>query len=120
MARKSTSASAEAPKKRIRRSESDLIEALQAKIEALKQRAATRQMKQSPSLKATRTAIKAIDKAAASAEAQGESALRHALADARQPLVEYLAGEGIQVGATRRPRGRRPKGAGTTDGDSAS
>jgi len=117
MARKSTSPSADAPKKRVRRTEADLIEALQAKIQALKQRAAARQVKQSPSLKATRVAISAIDKAAAAAEAQGESALRHALADARQPLVEYLAGEGIDVSPTRRPRGRRPKGAGATDGD---
>ncbi len=117
MARKSTNSSTEAPKKRVRRNEADLIEALQAKIEALKQRAAARQMKQSPSLKATRIAIQAIDKATAAAEGQGESALRHALADARQPLVEYLAGEGIDVGPTRRPRGRRPKSSGPADGD---
>jgi hypothetical protein len=117
MARKSSSTTAEAPPKRVRRNEADLIAALEAKIEALKQRAAARQMKQSPSLKATRIAIQAIDKAAAAAEAQGESALRHALADARQPLVEYLAGEGIEVGPTRRPRGRRPKGAGAVDGN---
>jgi hypothetical protein len=99
-------------KKRIRRSEEQLIRDLEARIAELKTRAARRSAKTSPLVKATLAALHAIDKAVDIAEEQTETAVRHLLADARKPLFEYLQAEGIEVSPTRRPRGRRARASG--------
>ena len=96
-------------KKRIRRTDEQLISDLETKIQAIKERAATRSLKRSPSMKHTVAAVRAIDKALESAATEGNNPLRHSLADAREPLVAYLQLEGIKLPKTRRPKGPRAK-----------
>ena len=86
-----------------------LIHDLEAKIESIRQRAAARSVKKSPTMKHTVAAVRAIDKALESAATENNTTLRHSLADAREPLVAYLQLEGIKLPKTRRPKGPRPK-----------
>jgi hypothetical protein len=95
-------------KTRIRRTDEQLIKDLEIKIQSIKERAATRSIKKSPSMKHTVAAVRAIDKALESAATEANTTLRHTLADAREPLVAYLQLEGIKLPKTRRPKGRRP------------
>jgi len=44
-----------------------------------------------------------------SASTENYTALRHALADAREPLVANLLLEGIKLPRSRRPKGPRPR-----------
>jgi len=94
---------------RIRRTDEQLIKDLETRIKSIKERAATRSVKKSPSMKHTSAAVRAIDKALESAAAEGNTPLRHTLADAREPLVAYLQLEGIKLPKTRRPKGPRPQ-----------
>lgn len=55
------------------------------------------------------TAINAIDKALDVAAEQGETALRHALADGRKALGAYLEKQGLRLGKANLPKGPRPK-----------
>jgi hypothetical protein len=98
-------------KKRQRRTDEQLIKDLQAKIDSVKGRAATRELKRSPALKAAIAAVRSIDRALATAAEQGESLLRHALADSRKGLVAYLSSQGFKAPKAKLPRGRKPKGA---------
>jgi hypothetical protein len=106
--RKKTAAPA---KKRQRRTDQQLIKDLQAKIEDVKGRAKTRELKRSPALKAAIAAVRGIDRALVAAAEQGESLLRHALADSRKNLVAYLSSQGFKAPKAKLPRGRKPKGA---------
>ena len=54
-------------KKRQRRTDEQLIKDLQAKIDSVKGRAATRELKRSPALKAAIAAVRSIDRALATA-----------------------------------------------------
>ena len=54
------------------------------------------------------SAVKAIDKAVAAAEEENDTVLRHALADARDPIASELTERDIKLSKTRRPKGRRP------------
>lgn len=105
MARKATSGGA----RRKRRSPEEMIADLEAKIREVKARAAAKELKASPSAKAARAAVKAIDKALDIAAEEGENHLRHALADARKPLAAHLEQQGIKLPKARVPRGRKPK-----------
>ena len=96
--------------KRVRRTEEQLIRDLEAKLASLRERAASREVKNSPAIKATLAALRTIDKAVEAATEEGDTALRHVLADARGPLESYLDQQGIQIPRTRRPKGPRPRG----------
>ena len=99
------------PKKRTRRSPEQMIQDLQAEIERLKQRQATRELVQSAAHKQALGVVKSIDKALATAREEGESALQHVLVDIREPLGKFLAERGLDLPRVRRPRGPRPKDA---------
>lgn len=94
-------------KKRIRRTAEQIIADLQAEIARVQARAATKQMKQSPTAKALLNAIRSIDAGLATDE-EGAGILKHALADARKPLAAYCDEHGLKLPKPRLPRGRRP------------
>ena len=95
--------------RRRRRSDEELITDLQEKIRQVKARAATREMKKSPAMKSAIAALKAIDRGLDVAADENQSHMRHALADARKPLIDYLSSTGFTIPKANLPRGRRPK-----------
>jgi len=95
--------------RRKRRSPEEMIADLQAQISDLKVRAEARQLKQSAAIKATLSAVKAIDKGIEAAKEEDDAKLRHALLDAREPLAKHLEGLGVSLPKMRRPKGPRPK-----------
>lgn len=97
-------------RKRIRRSDEELVRDLQEKIRQVKERQSSRAMQVTPRIKATVAAVRAIDKALATAADEGDTLLRHVLADARKPLAAHLEQQGYKVPRALLPRGRRPKG----------
>lgn len=107
--KKRSSTGKESGERRRRRSDEELIADLQEKIRQVKTRAATREMKKSPAMKLAISALKSIDKGLEVAAEENQSHLRHALADARKPLAEYLATTGFAIPKANLPRGRRPK-----------
>jgi hypothetical protein len=86
-----------------------MIADLEAKIREVKNRAQAKELKQSPSVKEAMKVIRGVDKALEVAAEEGNNALRHALADARKPLAEFLEGQGLKLPKARVPRGRKPK-----------
>ena len=96
-------------KKRIRRSPEQIIQDLQAEIERVKAKAATKALKVSPSHKLALAAVKNIDKAMGAAAEEELGELRHTLADCRRILAGYLEGRGVQLPRADMPRGRRPR-----------
>ena len=95
--------------KRKRRSDQELISDLQERIREVKARQAARDMQKSPPMKATVAALRSIDRALENAADHEDTALRHVLADARKPLVEFLERAGFRTPKANLPRGRRPK-----------
>ncbi len=95
-------------KKRYRRTDEELISDLKDKIKLLKQRSDSKELKQSPSIKAARSAVRYLDKALDAAADEANSHLRHALADSRRPLADFLVKSGLKLPKARLPRGRRP------------
>jgi hypothetical protein len=79
-------------KKRVRRDAEKLIADLEAKIEAIKARAARKRRKADPAMRHTLAAIRSIDKAMAAAT---DAVLRHALEEARGVLAAYLTLQGV-------------------------
>jgi len=94
--------------KRHRRSDEELINDLKTRIKELKDRQDSRRLKESASIRSALTAVRQIDKALELAAEESNSHLRHALADARKPLEDYLQSEGLKLPKARKPRGRRP------------
>lgn len=92
-----------APRKRVRRNGQQLIDDLQAEIERIRVRSATRAAKRDPALKHTSRAVRSIDLALASA-ANGTH--KEALNEARVVLVAFLQLEGVKI-----PHGPGPRGA---------
>ncbi len=90
-----------------RRSPEQIIADLQAKIEQVKRREKAREMKQSPATKQLLAAVRALDKALEAASKADDGALKQALSDGREPLVAYLALEGLKMPG-RRGRKQRP------------
>jgi len=88
---------------RARRTEDQRIAELQAKIEHLKRRAASKAAKKDPTLRHVTKAIKSIDSAMS---ATGDTALRTALQEARVTLSACLQLQGAGV-----PQGARSGGA---------
>ena len=98
-----------AAKRRKRRSAEEMIADLHRQIEEVKARAVARSLKTSAAVKHTMVAVRNIDKGLEEAAQEDNSALRHALADARKPLANYLTGQGVRLPKARLPRGRKPK-----------
>ena len=98
--------------RRRRRSPEQMIADLQRKIAEVERRKQARDMKQSPAVKKTLSAVRSIDQALdlAADDPTQDSVLRHALADARRPLATYFEDRGLKLPRARTPRGRRPKG----------
>jgi len=95
--------------RRKRRSPEEMIADLQNQIEEVKQRAHARELKKSPAVKAAMSAVRAIDKALDQAADEDNSHLRHALADARNPLRAWAEEQNIRLPKARLPRGPRPR-----------
>lgn len=98
----SKSAPPPASKKRVRRSEDQLIADLQAEIERLRTKAATKALKKNPSIRLMSQAVRSIDEASSHSK---DSAQRQALSEARTILVSYLQLEGVKIP---QKRGRKP------------
>ena len=96
-------------KKRYRRSDEELIADLKKKLDEVKNRQEARKLKQSASMSAALASVRAIDRALKIAEEEGDTNLRHVLADARKPLADMLVKTGLKLPKARLPRGRRPK-----------
>jgi hypothetical protein len=97
--------------KRTRRSPEQMIADLQKKIEEVKQRAAAKELKQSPAMKRTVTILRSITKAMDEAAEEKNGGLRHSLADAHRLLAAHLETQGVKPPKPRMPRGRRPVGS---------
>ena len=95
--------------KRHRRTDDELIADLKKRIAEIKMRQESKKLSDSPAIKHSLAAIKEIDKALIAAAEDGDSHLRHALADARKPLAAHLTACGAKLPKARLPRGRRPK-----------
>lgn len=102
-------ATEDSPRKRHRRTIEELIADLEAEKTALIERLKAKEVKASPAHKAALGAVKLLDKASTVAAEEGETNLRHALAEARERLAEYLEKKGVRLPKARRPRGPRPK-----------
>jgi len=109
MAKRRTAAEPADPAKRRRRTPEEIIADLERKIEEVKQRQETTKLRKSAAVRATLSAVRALDKGLTAAEQEGDTALRHALADAREPLSHLLGERGVKIERTRRPKGPRPK-----------
>ena len=111
MAKKKAAAPATAtPRKRKkRRTPEQIIQDLQEEIRRVRDRQVAKELKQSPAFKAGITAIKAIDKALDAAAEEGQTALRHALADGRRELGKYLEKNGLRLAKANLPKGPRPR-----------
>ncbi len=95
--------------RRTRRSPEEMIADLKKKIQEVEARAAAKELKASGAIKRTLTIVRNIDKAMEEAKDEGQSALRHALAEARGPLKDFLTDQGVKLPKARMPRGRKPK-----------
>lgn len=96
----------ELTKKRNRRTTDQLIADLEARIEAVRNRAATREAKASPENRALLAAVKAIDKALAVAGQEKNQAAKRALEAARAPLGQLLVEMGLRLSTKRGGRHR--------------
>ncbi len=99
-------------KKRIRRGDEQLIAALEAKINAIKARAAWKKARRNPAIRHTVVAIRSIDKAMGTSN---DGVQRKALDEARVTLTAWLTFSGLSSPTGRRPR--RARAAGETSGD---
>jgi hypothetical protein len=95
--------------RRKRRSPEEIIADLQKQIRDVKARAATKELKQSPAVKKSLAALRALDKGMDLAHGEGNSRLHHALAASRATLADHLAKSGMKLPKARMPRGRKPK-----------
>jgi len=93
-------------KKRKRRTLEELIADLESEKTDLLERLKARELKTSPAHKLALSAVKAIDRSSSLAVEEGQTELRHVLAEARDRLVPYLELRGVRLGKTRRPRPR--------------
>ena len=98
-----------ARQRRKRRSPEQIIEDLQEEIRRVRERARQKELKNSPAMKAAAGAVKSIDKALDAAAEEGETSLRHILAEARKPLAAHLEKQGLRLPKANLPKGRKPR-----------
>jgi len=89
------------------RAPEDRIKALEAQIDALKQRKARKLVRRDPALRHMHAAVRSIDKALA---ASSDHAERQALGEARNTLSACLALTGVTAKAVLVPQSRRAAG----------
>jgi hypothetical protein len=82
--------------KRVRRTDEQMIEALETEIQRLKQRAVRQKVTRAPAIRHTTNAVKHIDAALADSD---DKATRQALDEARSTLVACLAVAGVLLPA---------------------
>jgi len=99
----------ESSKRRKRRSPDEIIADLQDEIRRVRARQKARELKESPAHKAALAAVRSMDKALDAAAEEGETALRHALADGRKALGTYLETQGVRLPKANLPKGPRPR-----------
>jgi len=91
-----------------KRSDEERIAALEAKMEAIKRRAASREARKLPEAQALIQAVRAMDKASRVAAEAGKAALVQALEGTRAGLGQQLVELGVRLPAAEtRGRGRR-------------
>jgi hypothetical protein len=88
-------------KKRAHRTADERVAELQAEIERIRARDAAKQVRASDDGKALIVAVKALDKAAATATETGNQDMGAALERARAPLSELLVEMGLRMPANR-------------------
>ena len=98
-----------AKKRKKRRTPDEIIADLQQEIRRVRSQQQARERKPSPATKSALAALKAIDKALASAAEHDETDLRHALAEGRRALAAHLVDQGLEVPRVDLPRARRPR-----------
>ena len=108
--KKASPKTADPRKRRKRRTPEEIIANLQEEIKRVRSRQAARELKRSPSHKAAISVVKTIDKALELAADEAETALRHALSDARKALGIYLEEKGVRLPKANLPKGPRPRG----------
>ncbi len=99
----------QASSKRHRRTIEEQIKDLESEKEHLIERLKARELKTSPAHKAALGVLKLIDKGLDIAADEGETGLRHALAESRRALGEYLEKKGVRLPKARLPKGPRPR-----------
>ncbi len=102
-------AAAPARKRRKKRTPEEIISDLQEEIRRVRSRQKAKELKSSPAFKSAMAAIKSVDKALDAAAQENNTALRHALADARKPLGTYLETQGLRLPKANLPKGPRPR-----------
>jgi hypothetical protein len=86
---------------RTRRDDEQLISDLQARIEAIRARAARKKARGNPSVRFTIAAVRSLDKATGATE---DTVHRKSLEEARSGLAAWLSMSGIAMPASRRTR----------------
>lgn len=99
----------EGAKKRRRRSPEEIIADLQAEIKRVKDKAEAKKLKQSEAVRLSLSAIRAMDKGMEAAADEGNSHLRHTLAEARKTLGVQLDKMGMKLPKANFPKGPKPK-----------
>lgn len=108
--KKATKVAAAPRKRKKRRSAEEIISDLEAEIRRVRERQKQRELKTSPSMKASIAALKAIDKALDAAADDSNGLLRHTLAESRRTLGGFLEKQGMKLPKANLPRGRKPGG----------
>ncbi|QDV08053.1 hypothetical protein Poly30_35890 [Planctomycetes bacterium Poly30] len=96
-------------KQRYRRTDEELIQDLQKRIEDLKNRKAAKAIKKDPASKEATGAFRALTKAVEKSKDTADADLKRALSEAQRILAEYFESKGLKVPKARKPRARRAK-----------
>lgn len=96
-------------KQRYRRTDEELIQDLQKRIEDLKNRKATKEIKKDPASKEATAAFRALTKAVDKSKDSADADLKRSLSEAQRILAEYFESKGLKVPKARKPRARKSK-----------
>ncbi|MFT6830303.1 MAG: cell division septum initiation protein DivIVA [Planctomycetota bacterium] len=94
-------------KQRYRRSDEELIQDLQKRIEDLKKRKVEKEIKKDPSSKEATSAFRALTKAVEKSKDSADAELKRALSEAQRILAGYFESKGLKVPKARKPRARK-------------
>ena len=96
-------------KQRYRRTDEELIQDLQKRIEDLKNRKAAKAIKNDPASKDATAAFRALTKAVERSKDSGDADLKRALSESQRVLAGYFESKGLKVPKARKPRARKSK-----------
>ena len=94
---------------RYRRSDEELIQDLQKRIEELKARKAVKKLKASPASNQANNAYRALTKGIDMCKGAEDAELKRALSEAQRTLADYFETKGIALPKARKPRARKKK-----------